>query len=264
MSAVLVYIYVMLPSRRSRLSAAFLGRIIAHRGVHGDTVCENSITAFHLAIERGLPIELDVNLSSDGVPMVIHDGNLRRLCGVDGQVRRMIADELSQIPLKQGGEHIPTLAEVLALVDGRVPLLIELKGTDTSPIAARTAELLRDYRGDVAVQSFNPYHLMRLRRHLPRIPLGFLSESRATKGLGGLPFAVASRNMCFNFLFRPDFISFRYSDRLPLAVRLCRRLGARLLGWTVRDQAEYQRYKDSFDSLICEGVEECHTDHDSM
>ena len=254
-SAVLLYMYFIFPSRKKRLPDSFVGRIIAHRGIHDDSdVGENSITAFRLAMEMGLPIELDVNLSADGVPMVVHDGNLSRLCGVDKHVRQLSADELSHLTLTKGGEHIPTLTEVLRYVDGAVPLLIELKGTDTAPVAARVAELLSSYMGDVAVQSFNPYHLMRFRRLMPRVPLGFLSENRVTKGLRGLPFATLSRSMCFNFLFRPDFISYRYSDRLTLSVRLCLMLGIKVFGWTVRGGEEITKYRNCFDSLICEGM----------
>lgn len=230
---------------------------IAHRGVYDDvSVAENSLTAFRLAMEEGFPIELDVRLTEDGVPVVIHDESLGRVCGASVGISEINEADLSEYPLNIGNETIPTLLSVLELVDGRVPLLIELKGEDKSYIAERTAEILSDYCGEYAVQSFNPYYLFRYRRLSPETPIGFLTCRQLGNGFRGKLFALFSENLLFNFSFRPDFISYRYSDELPFSVKLCRKMGTKILAWTVREAEAYHQCTDDFDGIIAENISE--------
>lgn len=226
-----LYLFMMFPSVRRRDMSAFTGKIIAHRGLHGDGVCENSMEAFRAAIEAELPIELDINVSADGECFVIHDDYLLRLCGADVLLSSLSGDEVKKYRLTVGGEAIPTLRKVLELVRGRVPLLIELKGRDALPRAEALWNVLKDYKGAYAVQSFNPLYLMKLRRKVKDIPLGFLTK-RSSRGMSGALFAFLSRNLLFNFLFRPDFISYKYDEKFTLSVKLCRKVGVPVLGWT--------------------------------
>ena len=226
-----LYLFMMIPTLRRRDMSAFTGKIIAHRGLHGNGVCENSREAFRSAVNAGLPIELDVNVSADGVSFVIHDDNLLRLCGADVCVSLLNADEVKKYRLLTSGETIPALSEVLELVSGRVPLLIELKGRDGRARAEVLWNVLKDYKGVVAVQSFNPVYLMKLRFKSKDIPLGFLTK-RSSRGMSGKMFSFFSRNLLFNFLFRPDFISYKHDEKLTLSVKLCRMMNIPVLGWT--------------------------------
>lgn len=211
--------------------SAFTGKTIAHRGLHGGDVCENSMDAFRSAIDGEFPIELDVNVSADGECFVIHDDYLLRLCGADVLLSSLSGDEVKKYRLTVGGEAIPTLRKVLELVCGRVPLLIELKGRDRRNRAEALWNVLKDYKGAYAVQSFNPVYLMKLRRKSKDIPIGFLTK-RSSRGMSGGLFAFFSRNLLFNFLFRPDFISYKYDEKLTLSVKLCRMMNIPVFGWT--------------------------------
>ena len=151
-------------SRSPELPAAFLAVPIAHRGLHDRAagVVENSRAAFAAAIAAGYGIEMDIQRSADGEAVVFHDDEMPRLTGLPGLVHDYTVAQLSATPLLDGGETVPTLAEVLALVAGRAPLLIEIKDQDgalgpgVGPLEARVAELLGGYAGPVALMSFNP------------------------------------------------------------------------------------------------------------
>ena len=249
-----VYIWLLFPSVRRRDIGSLCARPIAHRGVHdGDSTDENSLASFAIAVNSKLPIELDVRLTSDRVPVVMHDADLRRMCGVDVRVSELTAEEFTSYTFSKSGEHLPTLAEVLSLADGKVPLLIELKGSDRSPVAEECAKLLGTYSGKFAVQSFNPYYLYRYRRTDKTVPLGFLTERHSAKS-GFFPWA-ASRSLV-NFMFRPDFIAYGYTKKLPFSIRLAKRLGCRLLVWTVRDKETYDDSVKRFDGIIAERIGE--------
>ena len=167
-----------------RLPSSFLARPIAHRALHDadDGRPENSLAAVHAAIEAGYGIEIDLQLSGDGKAMVFHDYQLDRMTGESGIVRARTAEELSQVTLAGCNECIPELSEVLDVVEGQVPLLIELKdqdgalGPDVGPLEKAVADALVGYKGDVAVMSFNPNSVLMLRTRLPNTPRGHTTE----------------------------------------------------------------------------------------
>ena len=225
-----LYLFMMIPSLRRRDMSAFTGKIIAHRGLHGEGVCESSLSAFRAAVDAGYPIELDINVSADGECFVIHDDHLMRLCGEEVFISEMNLGEIKKYRLTSGGEAIPALTDVLNLVDGRVPLLIELKGASAGRAEA-LCRALKSYRGAFAVQSFNPLYLYKIRRAMRHVPIGFLTK-RSSRGMRGMMFAFFSRNLLFNFLFRPDFVSFKYDEKQTVSVKLCRKMGVPVLGWT--------------------------------
>ena len=144
----LLYLFLLVrPTMRIQPDPALLCDY-AHRGLHGDGIPENSLAAFARACEEGYGIELDVHLARDGRVVVFHDDTLVRMTGRDGKISDYTADELANITLADTTEKIPTFSEVLALVNGRVPLLVELKGESTDvSLCEKVAALLRDYQG---------------------------------------------------------------------------------------------------------------------
>ncbi|MCT4558339.1 MAG: glycerophosphodiester phosphodiesterase family protein [Pelagimonas sp.] len=169
-----------------QLPDAFLTRPIAHRALHdlNDQRPENSRAAIRAAINAGYGIEIDLQLSNDGQAMVFHDYGLARLTDETGPIHQRTAAELGRIPLLQSsGEGIPTLGEVLDLIAGQVPLLIELKdqdgamGPDVGPLEHATAQALCGYGGPVALMSFNPHSVALLAELAPDIPRGLTTES---------------------------------------------------------------------------------------
>ncbi|MFA5562419.1 MAG: glycerophosphodiester phosphodiesterase family protein [Eubacteriales bacterium] len=254
----LLYVCLTKPGRRREKAAELVAFRYAHRGLHrGREVPENSLQAFRAACEAGYGIELDVQLSRDGVPMVFHDGTLMRLCGREDRVGALTAAELSACRLYgRADTGVPTLAEVLALVDGRVPLLVELKSgtSDITTLAEQTVRLLDDYRGFYGIESFNPYVVAWFRRHRPEVVRGQLtSRFSAWKG-----FKVSLRHCLIqwyltNCITRPDFLShdYRFRDALPFR---CQRKLYRpyTMAWTVSSPQEAEACAD-FDTIIFEG-----------
>ena len=254
LSAVLLYLFLIFPSVKYRFPQEFTEKPIVHRGMVNSKFPENSFKAIKAAIDEGFPVEFDVRLTKDEIPVVFHDKSLKRMCGEDRLLKDVCYAELSELYLASSNEHIPTLAEVLDGADVKVPLLIELKGEDRSAVAKKVAELLVHYDGIVAVESFNPYHLMRFRRYDSAVSLGLLSGRK----IGSTPFTVffgtLAMSMCLNFLFRPDFIAFRYTDKLSLGVKICRKLGTPVFGWTVVGNQAYIENRNRFDGLICDNI----------
>ncbi len=171
------------PAPRIPLPETLLTRPVAHRAYHDATAGrpENSRAAVRAAVEAGYGIELDLQPSADGVPMVFHDHDLDRLTHETGPVSARSAADLGKIALRDGDEGIPTLAEILGIVAGRVPLLIEIKDQDgamgpgVGALEAATARVLEGYEGPVAVMSFNPHSVAAMARHAPHLPRGIIT-----------------------------------------------------------------------------------------
>ena len=246
------------------LPASFLARPIAHRGLHDVTAgrAENSPKAFAAAIEHGYGIEMDLQLSSDGMPMVFHDYDLGRLTDETGAVAQRSAAELGAIPLKHDGDGIPTLADVLTQVAGRVPLVIELKdqdglmGENIGPLGAATAALLRDYQGDVAVMSFNPHSVAEMGRLLPDVPRGLVSGPYRAKNWPTLPKEVRQRlkRMPDYGALGCSFLSYRdtHLDH-PRIAWLKEHKRATILCWTVKSPEAEEAARRIADNITFEG-----------
>lgn len=237
----------------------FVGVEYAHRGVHDKNLPENSLRAFEKAVELGLGIELDIQLSKDGQVVVFHDLTLNRVAGVDGKVIDYTAEELSKMSLNGKPDGIPTLKQVLEVVDGKIPLIIEMKipGFDLS-VCPKAFEILDDYTGRYCVESFHPFVLDWLRKNRPNILRGQLSSNffkHQEKGNKLQLFAV--KNLLLNVIAKPDFIA--YDVRYPetWAFRLCRDVWKAFpIGWTIRTKEELTRAKKDFDAWICEDIYE--------
>ncbi len=232
---------------RVPLPAAFLGAPLAHRAYHDRSQSrpENSRGAIKAAIAAGYGIEIDLQLSSDGVAMVFHDEALDRLTTNTGLIKNHTATALSQISLRDCDETIPTLAEILTLVAGRTPLLIEIKDqTDTMSntdgrLEAATATLIASYQGQVAVMSFNPYSVVHIARFAPQIPRGLTTS--AYDPTDWAPLAPAT---CDRLRDIPDydrtlssFISHEAGDLRRPRVADLKSQGAAILCWTIRSPA---------------------------
>lgn len=211
----LIYILVLIrPSGRAPEDKTLIGDY-AHRGLHSDKVPENSLKAFELACRAGYGIELDVQLSRDGEVMVFHDYTLVRMTGVDKKLCELDASELSQLRLKGTEQRIPTFSEVMELVDGRVPILVELKGEnfDTS-LCPKVAELLSAYKGSYCIESFNPLLVKQMRKLFPDVFCGLLYTNAIKEKKKTSVINIAVTLMALNFLCKPNFIAFdeKYRD----------------------------------------------------
>jgi glycerophosphoryl diester phosphodiesterase len=233
-------------------------RPIAHRGLHDPACPENSLAAFDRACRYGFPIELDVQLTADGEAAVVHDHDLMHVTGEPGLVRAMAYDQIRRARLFGTDQHVPTLDEVLDLVAGRVPVLVEIKNFGAvDGLEPRVLNAVRGYRGVVAVQSFNPMSMRYFRLRAPEIGRGQISGLFRDIDLDGARVSrvgrVLLRTMALNTLSQPDFIAYQLEGLPAAAVSLRRRLGLPVLVWTVRSPADEARARRYADNIIFEG-----------
>jgi len=245
------------------LDERFLDAPIAHRALHDVTQGrpENSRAAIEAAIAQGFGIEIDLQLSADGVAMAFHDYQLQRLAEAKGAVRQHTAKALGAIPLIGGDEGIPTFAEVLDLIAGRVPLLVEFKdqdgimGPNVGALEASAAEAVQDYAGPLAFMSFNPYSVAALRDLAPDVPRGLTTDPFLADGWPLLPEPVRTRLRAI-----PDyddvgacFISHSVDDLHSPEVARLKAHGAEILCWTVTSAKQEQEARQIIDNVTFEG-----------
>ena len=166
------------PSARKKM-APFVGRRYAHRGLHcaQDGIPENSLPAFRRAVEAGYGIELDLHLTTDGQLVVFHDDTLDRVCGVTGRVDEKSYAELQQLRLLGTEERIPLFSEVLDIVAGKIPMIVEVKYQKNYPaLCEKMMSQLRDYTGLYCVESFHPQVILWMKNHAPAVARGLLSD----------------------------------------------------------------------------------------
>jgi glycerophosphoryl diester phosphodiesterase len=227
------------------------GRDYAHRGLHGGDVPENSLSAFSAAISRGLGIECDVQQTGDGRAVVFHDWELDRLTGESGPVAARSAAALSQIALGGGNDRIPRLSDLLGMIRGQVPLLIELKTRRERRVAALCLAVRRDlegYAGAVAVMGFDPRVGAWFRRHAPHLVRGLVISEE-----GARTFSGDIRRHLALWQARPDFLAYDVRD-LPSAFAAAqRKRGLPVFTWTVRSAALRQCAAEHADAPIVEG-----------
>ncbi len=254
--AAAVYLFLVRPRLRKADASAFLNVCFAHRGLHdlAAGIPENSLPAFRRAAEAGYGIELDVRLSGDGVPVVFHDANLSRMCAIDLGAGALPWRTLQEYPLAGTQEHIPTFAEVLRLVNGRVPLLVEIKMERMDRrVPERIDALLKDYPGDYCIESFHPMALWWYRRHRPQVLRGQLSTHFNAENRSLSPFQFLLGKMVLNVFSRPDFISYNWRFGKDTSLFLCRRIfGAHTAGWVIRSPQELKTCRRTFQMFIFE------------
>lgn len=245
-------LFLIFPSLRKHPDLKHLkGLYIAHRGLHNIAagIPENSIPAFKAAANRGFAIEIDIHLSSDGQVVVFHDDTAQRVCGVNKKICNMTLSEIKELLLFGTSCHIPTLKECLDEIDGKVPLLIEFKYDGNSAALCKAAnEVLKGYKGKYFVQSFYPQNLYYFRKHRKDICRGQLSCNFKGEALH----KKLSSMLLYNFISRPDFISFQHTDKNNFFFRLVVKLGALDVGWTFQSLEQLEKNGEAFSTYIFE------------
>ena len=230
---------------------------IAHRGVHNLVIPENSLRAFQKAIEMGNGIEIDVRLTKDNIPVVIHDNSLKRVCGISKKVSELTYENLKEYHLSGSDQYIPTLQEVLELVNGRVPMIIEIKVYfDCETVCMKVSEMLNNYKGIYCVQSFYSSVLVWFRKNSPKVLRGQLTSDRWGKSIvkGKISSGLTTR-MLNNWRTQPDFISYCHKDACRWVYKLCRALyNPVCAAWTIRSEKELEQAQKEFDIIIYENI----------
>ena len=250
----LLFLFLIAPKKRREMDA-FKNKMYAHRGLHNGERAENSMSAFKAAVEKGYGIELDIRLSKDGQLVVFHDDTLGRVCGVEGKVIDFTAEELATFSLNGTSDGVPLFSDVLALIDGKVPLLVEIKeDPGNSAVSLAACEMLRGYKGPYIIESFNPLSLRTVKKNMPKIPRGILSHRYYEYEQYRKPLYFLLQTLLLNFLCRPAFIAYDHRHADSLALRFIRSFfGVPTLAWTVRSaEEEHEARKRGFDGIIFE------------
>lgn len=231
----------------------FMNWHYAHRGLFDNQTDapENSLAAFRKAVEAGYGIELDVQLSKDGIPVVFHDKTLKRMCGVDGLVWEYTLEELKSLRLAQSKEQIPTFAEALEVIGGKTPIIVEYKLDKVQTKVCEKADaLLKLYNGVYCIESFHPLAVLWYKKNRPDIVRGQLSKEFWKDEAYKAPIYTMMAFLISNVATRPDFIAYNHSDASNLSRRLCKMLGALSVAWTIKSQEDYENAKNKFDLFI--------------
>jgi len=233
-----------------------LKKPIAHRGLHDDQVPENSMEAFEAAIEAGCPIEIDVQVTKDKVPVVFHDDNLQRLTGLKKRVTRVKFKDLMRLRLTDTESAIPTFKEFLEFVGGRVPILVEVKKNKGSRgIERAVVEMLQKYKGEFAIQSFHPIAIRKVRKIDPSLYCGLLSSKLSEMKMLRIKKAAVKNARLF-FMAKPDFVSFEINSFPNVRVKRFREeLKLPIIGWTIKTAEDMDRARMYCDGIIFENIE---------
>ncbi len=247
-----VFLFLIFPATRKHSDRNVLnGLYIAHRGLHdiAKGIPENSIPAFKEAVKQGFAIEIDIHLTKDAKVVVFHDDDMKRMCSLDRKIKDMTLEEIKALRLLSTLYTAPTLKECLSAIDGKVPLLIEFKYDGNSKALCEQAnKILSEYNGKYFVQSFYPQNLYWYKKHRKDVCRGQLSC--AFKGEAF--YKKLSGCLLFNFLSRPDFVSYDHRDEKHLCRRLVTKLGTFPVGWTFTQQEEIDKNKKHFRTYIFE------------
>jgi glycerophosphoryl diester phosphodiesterase len=236
--------------------------LLAHRGLHSEGVPENSLPAFEAALAKGYGIELDVQLSADGVAMVFHDDGLGRMTELVGPVRALTAAELGETPLRGGGRAtIPTLTDALALIGGKVPVLIEIKDQDgalgdaVEALEEAVADVLWDYNGPVAVMSFNPHSVALMAELSPQVSRGLVTCAYLPDDWEHVPETRRAELRAMPDIARVGaaFLSHDMRDLDNPKVADLKAAGLPILCWTIRSAEEEAKARQSARAITFEG-----------
>ena len=252
---VLLPLVMIAPGIKRKRAYPWKGTAFAHRGLHDDEVCENTLGAFERACQAGFGIELDVQLTRDGEVVVFHDADLERLTGNKRKVADLTFAELRGFILPDGS-RIPSFAEVLKLINGRTPLLVELKnGKHLSKLCRETYSLLKNYNGRYIVESFQPLILLLFRVHAPDIIRGQLVAAweEYLEDYGPFLAGVVTNLVC-NILARPDFVAYDLNGTPRFGLRMQKKLFRTPLAvWTVKNNGDFKAAIERGEMPIFEG-----------
>jgi len=253
---IIIWMLMIWPSDYIKEEKNKLGKYLyAHRGLHNDEkgIPENSLAAFDAACVAGYGMELDIQFSKDMQIVVFHDDDLKRMCGVDKKVNELTYEELSQLSLKGTQERIPLFTDVLKLVDGRTPLVVELKTCSKyKELTEETYKILKSYKGDYCVESFNPMIVRKYSKLDPTVLRGLLMTNYIKFGGVNKVLGFLLQEMLFNFIARPQFIACDHRALSIWGVNVVRFIFRPVMAtWTIRNEEEFEKVK-SFDIVIFE------------
>jgi glycerophosphoryl diester phosphodiesterase len=227
------------------------GWAYAHRGLHSTGIPENSMAAFRAALEKGYGIELDIHLMKDGNLAVIHDSSLLRTAGADVRIEDLTAEDLENYRLEGTEETIPLFRDVMALYEGKAPMIVELKPVDSNhaALAEAACDILKDYQGIYCMESFDPRCIAWLKKNRPHIIRGQLTENfvaNDNKLHPAIRFALTHNLL--NFTTVPDFVAYKFADRRSsFTTALCRN------AWDIHGVTWTIKCQEDFDTAVQEG-----------
>ena len=228
-----------------------LRRPFAHRGVHNEYP-ENSLPAFEKAVELNLGIELDIHITTDGKLVVFHDDNLRRMVGVNEYIKLLTYEQVKGYTLGDTEYHIPLLTDVLQLVKGKVPILIEIKtNNDMKRLVPALKQVLENYKGKVFIQSFNPFVLRRCYKAMPNILRGQLSSFFVHDHLRFYK-KIPIKKLFFKNFSHADFVSYNLEN---LPNKYVNKMDIPILAWTVKTEDDYIKAKQNANNMIVDNVD---------
>ncbi|HLO45565.1 MAG TPA: glycerophosphodiester phosphodiesterase family protein [Leadbetterella sp.] len=228
---------------------------IAHRGLHSNdsNIPENSLFAFQEAINKGFAIELDVRLTKDKQVVVFHDEDLSRMCNSSNKIAELDFNQIALFQLFSSDQKIPLFQEVLDLVDGKVPILIEIKSESpkVGEIEQSTLNTLKNYSGEYAIQSFNPFSVIWFKKNAPHVIRGQLSSSFDDIKMSPL-LKILLKNLFFNFVAKPNFIAYEKEGVAKKRLKNLRNKNIPILAWTIRNEGERLKVDSFADNIIFE------------
>lgn len=257
-SLVILYFVAIMPRMLKRPDYSKLkGWHYAHRGLYDNETDapENSMAAFRKAVEAGFGIELDVQLTKDRIPVVFHDETLKRVCGVEGKVRDYTFEQLQGFFICNSREKIPKFIDFLKMVNGRVPLIVEIKiHENANAVCKEVDKLLSEYHGVYCIESFHPFAVNWYKLHKPEIVRGQLSSDFVKEGRPRRTDETLVQYLVTNFICKPDFIAYNHHGKNNISRLICRYFYRALsVAWTIKSQAELDAAKKDFDLFIFEG-----------
>ena len=253
----ILWIYAIAPGLTSPSEIDSFARYdYAHRGLHDDNIPENSLPAFDLAAEAGYGIELDVQLTSDDEVVVVHDPTMERVSWGYDPISELSYDELTSYYLESSVERVPTLQQALNTIDGRTPLIVEIKTyNDPYKLCPLVAEILQNYKGKYCIMSFSPEVLRWFKEHEPWIITGQLSRDLSSDKSITRFEGFRNQNLLSNYMCRPDFQAYHYKTRRNPSMLLSKALfGTTEASWTVKDTVTYRQMKEENNIVIFEDI----------
>ena len=257
-SLVILYLVSIMPRMTKRPDYKPLkGWYYAHRGLHDNAsnAPENTMEAFKKAVNAGFGIEFDVQLTKDRVPVVFHDETLQRVCGVDGKLRDYTWEQLQGFLICNSREKIPRLNDVLKMVNGRVPLIVEIKiHENVGKVCSEVDKVLKEYWGVYCIESFHPLAVNWYKNHRPKVIRGQLSSDFSKMKKDVKTEEKLLQHLLTNFICKPDFIAYEHLYKSNFSRILCKYVYRSLsVAWTIKSQEELDANKKDFDLFIFEG-----------
>ncbi len=224
---------------------------IAHRGLHDETSPENTLSAFEKAIKGGYAIETDLHMTADGMVVVFHDENMKRLTGLDADIREVPYSQIKDLTILNSEEKIPLFKDFLNFIKGRQPLLIEIKDhKNIGVMEQKVADILKDYKGEFALQSFNPFIVKWFADNTPQYIRGQLSSCFKDADLAWWK-KFMLKNLFFIKSNKSQFVSYDAEDiARPQILRVKKRMP--IIAWTVRSEQEAKKVSRYCDNIIFE------------